>query len=140
MKKIALLGHQEITKIVAENLLENGIEINSLISLEYIKGSKISEYVYLHSFTKKNKIKFVEVDDYSLEKEELNRYFINEKFDIIFVIGWSRLIPEKLLKLKATDFIGWHGGPFLPPRCRGRAVVNWAIINNETDFFFTQLL
>ena len=99
MKKIALLGHQEITKIVAESLLENGIEINSLISLEYTIGSKISEYVNLQKFTEKNKIKYVEIDDYSLKKDELKSYFVNEKFDIIFVIGWSRLIPEKLFFL-----------------------------------------
>ena len=140
MKKIALLGHQEITKIVAECLLENDIEINSLISLKYTIGSKISEYVNLQKFAEKNKIKYVEIDDYSLKKDELKSYFFNEKFDIIFVVGWSRLIPDKLLKLTDTDFIGWHGGPFLPPRCRGRAVVNWALINNETDFFLYTML
>jgi methionyl-tRNA formyltransferase len=140
VKKIAILGHQEFTAIVLEHLLDLNIGIFALIGLCQEKSLKISEYVDLEKLASDNNIKHYYVDDYSLKSEESNHLFRKESFDIVLVAGWSRLIPASLLSSIDTQFIGWHGGPFLPPRCRGRAVVNWAIINNESDFFVYSML
>lgn len=140
MKKIAILGHQEITAILVEQLIDLNIEIVALIGLCQKKSLNISEFVDLQKLASDNNIKQYYVDDYSLKSKESIHLFRKESFDIVFVAGWSRLIPACLLSLIDTQFIGWHGGPFLPPRCRGRAVVNWAIINNESDFFVYSML
>lgn len=51
--------------------------------------------------------------------------------DLLLVIGWTRLIGPEILKLPRLGCIGFHAS--LLPRYRGRAPVNWAIINGETE-------
>lgn len=140
MNKIAILGHQEVTRVLAESFYDKHIE-TTVISLCSNQGGKISEFVNLASFCEARGFDFRTVTDYSLKSEDIIEYFYESKFDVVFVVGWSRLIPECVLNSVGTRFIGWHGGPYSPPRCRGRAVVNWAILNNETDFFvYTMVL
>jgi methionyl-tRNA formyltransferase len=49
--------------------------------------------------------------------------------DIVFVIGWTQIVHPKVLKLAKLGMIGAHAS--LLPRNRGRAPINWAIINGE---------
>jgi len=49
--------------------------------------------------------------------------------DLILVIGWTRLLGPALLRLPRLGAVGFHAS--LLPRYRGRAPVNWAIINGE---------
>ncbi len=49
--------------------------------------------------------------------------------DAIFVIGWTRLVSEEVLKIPKHGCFGMHAS--LLPKLRGRAPVNWAIIKNE---------
>lgn len=140
MKRIAILGHQEVSKILAESFCDQNISL-TIISLNSKKADKIKEYVNLENYCEQKGLNFHKVSDYSLKSQECIDYFEKNNFDLVFVVGWSRLIPETVINIKNTKFIGWHGGPFAPPRCRGRAVVNWAILNNETDFFvYTMIL
>ena len=140
MKKIAILGHQEVTKILAEKLLDHGFN-PVIISLGADKAKNISEYVHLKNYCENKSLSYFALEDYSLKSEECTIFFSQNCFDYVFVVGWSRLIPETILNCSKAKFIGWHGGPFAPPRCRGRAVVNWSILNNETDFFvYTMIL
>lgn len=140
MKKIAILGHQEVSKVLAESFCDQGVPV-TIISLCSKKAGNIKEYVNLESYCEKKSLNLHRISDYSLNSQECTAYFYQNSFDVVFVVGWSRLIPEAVLNVPNTKFIGWHGGPYAPPRCRGRAVVNWAILNNETDFFvYTMLL
>lgn len=49
--------------------------------------------------------------------------------DVMFVIGWTRLVSAEVLAIPKLGCIGMHAS--LLPKYRGRAPVNWAIINNE---------
>ncbi len=51
--------------------------------------------------------------------------------DLILVIGWTRLLGAGLLRIPSLGCIGFHAS--LLPRYRGRAPVNWAIINGEKE-------
>ncbi|HYI93663.1 MAG TPA: formyltransferase family protein [Bryobacteraceae bacterium] len=51
----------------------------------------------------------------------------------VLISSYDRLIPPHLLQL--SSFINVHYGPL--PRYRGRANVNWAIINGETEAWVT---
>ncbi len=53
------------------------------------------------------------------------------KPDIIFVIGWTRLVSAEILEIPRFGCIGMHAS--LLPRFRGRAPVNWVIIHNEKE-------
>jgi len=51
--------------------------------------------------------------------------------DLILVIGWTRLVGKEILGLPRLGAVGFHAS--LLPRYRGRAPVNWALINGETE-------
>lgn len=50
--------------------------------------------------------------------------------DIVFVIGWTEIIPPELLGLVRRGFVGMHAS--LVPEYRGGSPVNWAILHGET--------
>ena len=52
--------------------------------------------------------------------------------DLIFVIGWTRLVSSEIISLTKYGCLGMHAS--LLPKYRGRAPVNWALINNETEW------
>ncbi len=136
--RIAILGHQEITTIFLDRLIEDN-DINVVLGI-FLDPSfvKATDYVDLTEKYKSLKCDFQYISDYSLRTESLEDILIKKKIDFIFVVGWSRLIPENLVK--NFNFIGWHGGSFPSPRCRGRAGVNWALINRHNHFFFYTML
>jgi len=49
--------------------------------------------------------------------------------DVIFVVGWTRLLSKAVLDIPTIGCLGFHAS--LLPKYRGRAPVNWAIINGE---------
>lgn len=49
--------------------------------------------------------------------------------DVMFVVGWTRLVSAEVLAIPQYGCIGMHAS--LLPKYRGRAPVNWALINNE---------
>jgi methionyl-tRNA formyltransferase len=58
--------------------------------------------------------------------------------DLVLVIGWTQLVKPPLLAIPRYGCIGFHAS--LLPRYRGRAPVNWAIINGETKTGNTMIL
>ncbi|MEM4249810.1 MAG: methionyl-tRNA formyltransferase [Candidatus Nitrosotenuis sp.] len=53
------------------------------------------------------------------------------KPDLIFSIGWRRLIPQSIFEIPSKGTLNIHDG--LLPAYRGFAPINWAIINGETE-------
>lgn len=51
--------------------------------------------------------------------------------DLILVIGWTRLLGPALLRIPPLGCVGFHAS--LLPRYRGRAPVNWVLINGEEE-------
>lgn len=64
---------------------------------------------------------------------ELERMIAEAAPDCVVVSSYDRLIPERLLK--TCPFINVHYAPL--PSFRGRATVNWAIINGESETAIT---
>jgi len=55
--------------------------------------------------------------------------------DVIFSIGWRKLIPKFIFDIPLFGTLNMHEG--LLPRYRGFAPLNWAIINGETEIGIT---
>ena len=51
--------------------------------------------------------------------------------DLLLVIGWTQLLREELLSIPKIACLGFHAS--LLPRYRGRAPINWALINGERE-------
>src|SRR5215831_12475005 len=58
--------------------------------------------------------------------------------DLLLVVGWTQLIKPRLLAVPRIAALGFHAS--LLPKYRGRAPVNWAIINGETETGNTMLV
>lgn len=61
--------------------------------------------------------------------------------DLIAVMGWSQMIRKPILDIPPLGVIGFHPTPL--PKRRGRAPINWAIIDGisetaQTMFYYTE--
>ena len=58
--------------------------------------------------------------------------------DLLLVVGWTQLVKEELLKVPRIACLGFHAS--LLPKYRGRAPVNWALINGERETGNTMII
>ena len=135
-KKIDVCGSTDSGNDVVNHLLINGIKITHIVSLtpEQAKNSKVSGYKSFESLAQKFNTKISYPKEYSMNNESDSLLFENEKFDLLIVCGWQRLIPENILKTLKIGGIGSHGSSELLPKGRGRSPVNWSIIEGKTKF------
>jgi UDP-4-amino-4-deoxy-L-arabinose formyltransferase/UDP-glucuronic acid dehydrogenase (UDP-4-keto-hexauronic acid decarboxylating) len=71
---------------------------------------------------------------YGLSDAADRAFFETERFDLLCVLGWERLIPEAALRTLGKFACGMHGSAFGLPRGRGRSPMNWSIITGQTRF------
>ena len=69
-----------------------------------------------------------EADNYKLDSDLCDSFFKDNEFDIGIVIGWQRLIPQKVLDNFKYGIFGFHASPLGLPFGKGRSPVNWSII------------
>ena len=135
MSNIIVFGHSWITYYLIKILIEINLKPKLVVAMSPIEANKIAGYYDLQNYLKSNGIKCYNPETYSLKSDIDDEYFENLTFDFGLVFGWSRLIPAKIIKNAKKAVLGVHGGPFPPPRCRGRAVFNWAMIDGFKQFY-----
>lgn len=118
--------------------LDLGVKIERVIGLNpkiarYF--DKVSGLVDISSFCKKNKLNFKYVDDYSLKK--INPKSILSQTDIIWVVGWQRLLPSSFVNFPKIATIGSHGSIDGILKGRGRSPQNWAILMGKKKFIIS---
>lgn len=132
---ITVVGNQWITKYLIEELISVGIKPSLIINMSAEKSEDISGYYDLNEIAFKHEIELYNPKTYSLKNEIDERYLSTKKIDLMLVFGWQRLIPEWFINQIPLGVFGVHGGPEKPPRCRGRAVFNWAILLGYSRFY-----
>ncbi len=65
----------------------------------------------------------------SIKSDEAFEMILDAKPDLMVVLGWSEILPERLLRIPTIGTVGAHAA--LLPHGRGSAPINWAIINGE---------
>jgi methionyl-tRNA formyltransferase len=129
-KKIVLCGIQEQGIDICEFLIKNNIKISCIVTLtkeDSIKN-KAAGWVDYSEFCEKYNIKIYYCKKYKLSSEEDIEFFKNEKFDLLLLGGWQRLIPSTILNNIKHGGLGQHGSSELLPKGRGRSPLNWSII------------
>ena len=133
---ICLIGCVKSSDIAFNTLLENTkINFNLLICSK--KSTFNSDFVDLGEKAKKKKIEFIyeeNIKDFNAQKRILD----NHKIDLVFVIGWSKIIKEPILSSYKNKIIGFH--PAELPKNRGRHPIIWALVlglkKTASTFFF----
>ena len=122
-KKIIFIGNLINSSHMIKKLFQNkNYIISGIISKN--NSNYNTDHYSLKNFAIRNKIKYL---NFSNNKtNELIKFCKKIRPDIIFCIGWSHLLPEKLIKIPKICCIGFH--PSELPMNRGRHPIIWSII------------
>ena len=136
VKSIVLFGCKSTTKFILKYLLQLDYKIY-LVTIDAKKGEsqKVADYLSLESFCKENNIEVYVSSKYSLKSEEDFSFFKKNRFQIGFVVGWQRLVPENILKTFSIGVFGMHGSAMNLPKGRGRSPMNWSILEGRKVFY-----
>ncbi|MFO7838854.1 MAG: methionyl-tRNA formyltransferase [Desulfosalsimonadaceae bacterium] len=74
----------------------------------------------------------------SIGTEAICQAIAAKKPDILVVVAFGRILPEKILEIPPYGAINVHAS--LLPKYRGPAPIHWAIINGETETGITTML
>lgn len=134
--KVIIFGCKSTTFFLY-NSIKDYYENLSIITIDKSKGDSnhVADY-----FEFKGKIEnnIFHSKSYSLNtKSDLN-FFKENSFDLGFVMGWQRLIPENILNTFKIGVFGMHGSSLDLPFGRGRSPMNWSIIEGR-EVFYTNL-
>lgn len=117
-------------------LLEQGKRIEAVITLKEDQRAKRSGNVDYTELCQKYNVPLYKIADInSAESIDLLKKL---QLDVVFVIGWSQIIKDKVLRIPRLGMIGSHSSPL--PHNRGSAPINWAIIKGEKETGNTLML
>lgn len=110
--------------------ISNGTKIERIIGLNPQTADipNVSGFVDIAEFAKKRDIAFSYVESYNLKSKNDYALFSSLKYDLIWVAGWQRLVPDWLIKSCKYGILGAHGSPDGITAGRGRSPQNWAIL------------
>lgn len=133
---VGVTGTKIYTYDCLERLLREGREVEFLITLspEQAETYGVAGYHDLQPFADEHDIEVYHPDTYGLETDADQRTIRKMDLDLLLVAGWSRLVPQPVLDAVSVGALGAHGSPDGLPKGRGRAVLNWALIEGATEF------
>ena len=122
-----LIGAVEMSLIAIKSIIKSDIKLLCICTLPKSKIGRHSDYVDLGCVADQKKICCIETDNINCAR------FLNKlkkfKFDYLFIIGWSQIAKDNILKLPEKGCIGFH--PSDLPNNRGRAAIPWTIIQKR---------
>jgi methionyl-tRNA formyltransferase len=141
-KKICMLACHEVGYGILKGLIENGIRIHYLVTLspEQAIKYKVSGYFDFSQVADMYNIPIYIPETYSLSGKKDKDFFANNRFDLMILGGWQRLIPEDILNTLGIGAIGGHGSSNFLPKGRGRSPLNWCLIEGRKRFIMHLIL
>lgn len=137
MTKIAIFGCKSTTRYLYGELSKlMPIDTIVTISPEKAADQKVADYDDLRDLS--DRVNIHVADRYQLTGEADIAFFEAARFDIGFVAGWQRIIPDRVLATLARGAYGMHGSSQDLPYGRGRSPMNWSILEGRR-WFFTNL-
>lgn len=122
MKTVGLLAYGE-TGVAALESLIGRFKVIWIVVPE--SSNHMQNSLPVELLAKKNKIPVKRINDLKSLEKNIVEYLP----DVVVISSFNLIIPSKIIKL--TKFINVHHGDL--PRYRGRANINWAIINGRRE-------
>lgn len=127
--RIAWIGCHEEGLIAFQNTLSQNKDVVGFITLQQSSFEKRSAGSRKYSeYCEQYNIPYFEVE--TIKNDESYNILLSLKPDLVVVLGWSEILPGRLLKIPSIGTIGTHAA--LLPHNRGSAPINWALIHGET--------
>lgn len=136
MNSIVYVGAVELSYIGLEELLQQGVRPELVVTLHPHLGGRHSDFADLAQLAVAHDIPVQFVDN--INEPALIERLERSRPDYVLVIGWSQLIKPELLALPTSGCVGFHFAKL--PRNRGRGAIPWVILNQETETGVTLML
>lgn len=124
MQKIGFVTCVQLGLSCIEEIYRIGGNLELLLTLEDEKGRDKSGRIYLDEFAKNHRIRLLKIRN--INEKKVSETVKTMKLDWLFIIGWSQIAGNEILKAPSQGCIGIH--PTLLPKGRGRASIPWAIL------------
>ena len=134
--KIGYVNCIESGYSLLSHLLKNNVKIDYIITLspEQARKHNASGYKDFSDIANEHKIPIYYPKKFNLKSEEDLNFFKKNKFDILMVFGWQRLIPANIINTVNLGCLGAHGSSEPLPKGRGRSPINWSLIEGKKRF------
>jgi methionyl-tRNA formyltransferase len=126
--RIVFVGAHMESYAPFRRLIERGDNIVGLVTLNAESMQKMSGATDLTELATEARIPLLRIAN--INRPEAIRWIQELQPDLLLVVGWTQLVKSELLRVPKLACLGFHAS--LLPKYRGRAPVNWAIINGET--------
>ena len=125
---IVWIGFHEEGILAFKTVLEKNKQVSAFITLNEAAFSKRSAGSHEYELCcKKYNVDYYTVP--TIKGDEAYEILLKYKPDLLVVLGWSEILPARLLTIPTIGTVGTHAA--LLPHNRGSAPVNWALINGE---------
>ena len=132
--RIVFVGTVELSLHMVKVMIEEEMQIVGVLTADDKGGN--SDYADLGPISSHNKIPVMRTKD--INSQKVINWIQELSPDVIFCIGWSRLINKKILQIPSIGVVGYH--PAALPRNRGRHPLIWALVlglkRTASTFFF----
>ncbi|MGD8454584.1 MAG: methionyl-tRNA formyltransferase [Phycisphaerae bacterium] len=121
---VALIGSVSSSWQVLDAFIRGGVEVTGVLGVDRSQATRISDYRPLDELAGPANIPFhpfVKVSEPGVEA-----FLRAHSADLLWVIGLSQLVPDRLIRLAPAGGVGFH--PTMLPEGRGRAPVAWTIL------------
>ena len=124
--KIALIGRTKFLLDTGKYLLNEGLDIELVITSKSADHDQISELDF-QNFAKSANAVFIKTQN--INSKKMSSIFKKMKLDLGISVNNPLLIKKEILEQFKFGILNAHAGDL--PKYRGNACPNWAIINNE---------
>jgi methionyl-tRNA formyltransferase len=126
--KAVVFGYQEIGYVCLEELLDFGVHVLSLFTHEDDSGEEIW---FRRPITIARKHNIPVYTPSTLKDEKWSKLIEGAAPDFIFSFYYRNMIPKRVLNIPHVAALNLHGS--LLPKFRGRAPVNWVLVEGEHE-------
>lgn len=126
--RIAFIGCVEEGRRTLQGLLDLGEDIAAVFTFEPARAASISGAARFDDLTTERSIPLHLVASINSPEAVATMRAVDP--DVVFCVGWTQLLGRDILTAPRLGCLGFHAS--LLPTYRGRAPVNWALINGET--------
>lgn len=133
MRKTVFIGSVISSRIALETMIEQGVKIDLVCSLDEDAAVNVSDYYPVHVIAERFRIPCIKFK--KINSDDVRKRIREAEPDFIFVIGLSQMIAADILNLAGEYAIGFHPTPL--PRYRGRAALPWMILLGEKELKVT---
>ncbi len=128
--KVLVLSTVESGMDAVSEVLRQGFNVRGVLGLHPEKADpvRVSGWIDVAKFANHYELPYYYCKSYSLTEPEDRALLESLDFDVVWVSGWQRLIPEWLIELSPYGVLGGHGSPDGIQGGRGRSPQNWALM------------